>query len=69
MPAATPVTNPALVIVAFAGVAESHAFVVTGVAVPYNCRVAPTQTEAVVIEAPLFVNDIVGNGLIIIVKV
>ena len=70
MPTATPVTKPVLTfIVAFAGVAETHAFVVAGVAVPYNCSVAPTQTEAVGIEAPPLVKDIVGSGFTVILPV
>ena len=70
MPAPTPVDKPVLTfIVAFAGFAEIHAFVVAAVAVPYNCRVEPTQTEAVVIEAPPLVKDTVGSGFTVIFPV
>ena len=44
VPTATPVTTPALVTVATAGVAETHGFTMAGVPEPVNVEVEPTQT-------------------------
>ena len=69
VPALTPVTKPVLFIVATAVADDVHAFDVAAVAVPYNCRVEPTQTEAVVIEVPPLVKDTVGSGFTVTVTV
>jgi hypothetical protein len=55
VPAETPVTNPVGLTVATAGVAETQGVVASGVAVPVNWVVAPTQA----FKVPL----IIGNGL------
>jgi hypothetical protein len=55
VPAETPVTNPVGLTVATAGVAETQGVVASGVAVPVNWVVAPTQA----FKFPL----IIGNGL------
>lgn len=44
VPAATPVTTPALLTVATAGLAEIHGLTAAGVPEPVNVVVAPTQT-------------------------
>lgn len=61
VPAATPVTTPALVTVATAGVAETHGFTAAGVPEPVNVVVDPTQTDNVPV--------MVGNGLTVTVTV
>ena len=44
MPAATPVTNPVLLTVATAGVADTHGLDAAGVPDPVNCVVDPIHT-------------------------
>jgi len=47
VPGLTPVTTPALVTVATAGVAETHGFTAAGVPDPVNVIVDPSQTVKV----------------------
>ena len=61
VPAATPVTTPALVTVATAGVPDTHGFTAAGVPDPVKFVVAPTQT--------LRVPVMVGFGLTVTVIV
>ena len=61
VPAATPVTTPALVTVATAGVPETHGFTAAGVPDPVKVVVAPTHTVSVPV--------IVGKGLTVTVTV
>ncbi len=43
-PALTPVTNPVLDTVPFAGVPETHALLAAAVPLPVSCKVAPTHS-------------------------
>ena len=43
-PAVTPVTNPVLETVPFAGVPETHALLAAAVPLPVSCKVAPAQS-------------------------
>ena len=63
VPAVTPVTIPAGEIVATPVLDEDHGGLL--LPEPTNASVAPTQTEAVVIEAPPLVNDTVGSGVMV----
>ncbi|MNX85415.1 hypothetical protein D3C86_1172510 [compost metagenome] len=59
-PAEIPFTKPVALIVATAGLEETHGFAVAGVPLPVNCVVKPAQA----VNTPL----IVGEGLTTIVK-
>ena len=61
MPAAIPVTNPVLLTVATAGVADTHGLDAAGVPDPVSCVVEPTHT----LKVPV----IVGLGFTVTVAV